>query len=157
MGHSKYNQGFTLIELLIVITIIAALAVAVFVALNPIKRLSDARDARRVADVETMLTAIHEYIVDNKGVAPAGISASESLLGTAVAGCNITQANCAISTTTCTNLTSPLAKYLKTIPIDPGSTYSAAKTGYSVTLDGNNIVTVKACGGENNLNISSSR
>lgn len=155
---AKTNQkGFTLIELLIVITIIAALAVAVFVALNPIKRLADSRDARRVSDVETILTAIHEYIVDNKGTVPGTLSATESMLGTAASACTITQANCIAASAACLNLTTPLAKYLKAMPIDPGATYSASITGYDAAVDGNGIVTVKACGGENNQAISSSR
>src|ERR1700687_4340205 len=66
-------SGFTLIELLIVIIIIAALAVVVFVALNPVKRLQDARNARRATDVQSILTAIHEYIID-KASLPTGLA-----------------------------------------------------------------------------------
>jgi prepilin-type N-terminal cleavage/methylation domain-containing protein len=155
----KKNAGFTLIELLIVITIIAALAVVVFVALNPIKRLADARDARRASNTEAILTAIHQYVADNKGSLPPGVSTNmvETQLGTSGTTCNIIQANCSIAATACVDLTTPLAKYLKSIPVDPGATYSAAKTGFSVTVDANNIVTIKACGGENNQNISQSR
>jgi prepilin-type N-terminal cleavage/methylation domain-containing protein len=152
------QKGFTLIELLIVIVIIAALAVVVFVALNPVKRLADARDARRIANAETIMTAIHEYIADNKGTLPTGLSTSmpETQLGNGP-GCAMTQANCNIAAGTCVDLTAPLAKYLKSIPVDPGATYSATKTGFSVTVDSNNIITIKACGGENNQNISHSR
>src|SRR5437868_6397351 len=91
----KFQQGFTLIELLIVIVIITALAVTVFVALNPVKRTKDAREARRTSDVETILTAIHEYIVDNKGALPTGLSTGMAItqLGTAGAGCNFVAAN----------------------------------------------------------------
>ena len=155
----RKDVGFTLIELLIVITIIAALAVVVFVALNPVKRLSDARDARRSSNIETILTAIHQYVADNKGSLPTGLSTgmAETQLGTSGTACNMTQANCSIAATACLDLTTPLAKYVKSIPIDPGATYSAAKTGFSVTVDTNNIVTIKACGGENNQTISQSR
>src|SRR3989338_7359825 len=71
---SILKKGFTLIELLIVVAIIAALAIAVFVALDPAKRLKDAKDARRTADVDTILTAIHASIVDTKGTLPTGLS-----------------------------------------------------------------------------------
>ena len=50
-------QGFTLIELLIVIGIIAVLAAATFVALNPLTRFQDARDARRRTDISAVLSA----------------------------------------------------------------------------------------------------
>ena|SRR5258708_6063831 len=161
MKKANYTnqKGFTLIELLIVITIIAALAVTVFVALNPIKRLADSRDSRRTADVETILTAIHEYIVDNKGNLPTNLSTgmAEKMLGTGPSACTLVQANCNTTTAACIDISTPLNKYLKSMPVDPGATYSALVTGYAVSVDANNIVTVKACGGENIQNISQSR
>jgi len=157
----KQQKGFTLIELLIVVTIIAALAISVFVALNPSQRLKDAKDARRTADVDTILTAIHTAIVDNKGTLPTGLTTSmaETQLGTGASGCAIATGGCVVVATACVDLSTPLVKYLKSIPIDPngGTTYTAAKTGYSVTVDANNIVTIKACGTEGTTNISVSR
>jgi prepilin-type N-terminal cleavage/methylation domain-containing protein len=158
------QKGFTLIELLIVITIIATLAVSVFVALNPAQRLKDSKDARRTSDVDTILTAIHAYVVDNGGNYPAGLTSGmvEKQIGT-----DATAANCALATTYCTigaavgcvNLVTPMTKYLKSMPIDPiaGTTYTAAKTGYSVQVDTNGIITVKACGTEGTTLIQSSR
>lgn len=152
-------QGFTLIELLIVISIIAVLAIVVFVALNPAQRLKDTRDAKRVSDVNSILTAIHASIVDSKGTLPTGLSAgmAETQLGTGPTGCAIGTGGCSVTPTPCVDLATPLAKYLKSIPIDPSTTYSAAKTGYSVVVDANGIVTVKACGTEGTTNISASR
>jgi len=69
-------------------------------------------------------------------------------LGTSTSACTLTQANCTAGVAACADLTTPMAKYLKSMPVDPGATYSASKTGYSVTVDANNIVTVKACGAE---------
>ncbi len=159
MKFLKKQNGFTLIELLIVIVVISALAVTVFVALNPVKRTQDARDSRRTADVETILTAIHEYVVDNKGALPTGLTTgmSETQMGTSASGCAMTQSICTAAATACVNLTTPLATYLKAMPVDPGATYSASKTGYSVTVDSNNIVTVKACGTEGGISIYQSR
>lgn len=158
------RKGFTLIELLIVITIITALAVAVFAALNPAQRLKDARDARRTTDVDQLLTAIHTAIVDAKGTYPAGLTAgmAETQTGTGASGCGtVTSGGCNVlaTTTACVNLTTPLEAYLKTIPIDPtgGTTWTAAKTGYSVQVDSNGLVTVKACGTEGTTDISASR
>src|SRR5258708_23470290 len=77
------KSGFTLIELLIVIVIIASLAIAVFAALNPAKRLQDSRNVRRLTDAESLRTAINIYLVDKKTF-PAGLSAvmSEMQIGT---------------------------------------------------------------------------
>jgi len=124
------QKGFTLIELLVVIAIIAILAVTVFVALDPVKRFADARNSRRWADVNNILMAIHEYIVDNNGSLPAGLTTSQA--STELGTCG-----------GCDNLSTPLAKYLKSMPLDP-STGTAANTGYSVEVDANNIVTVNA-------------
>jgi len=157
------SKGFTLIELLIVIAIIAALAIAVFVALDPARRIIDAKNARRTADADTILTAVHASIVDTKGALPAGLSPgmAETQLGSASTGCAIATGGCTVVAVACVDLTTPLAKYLKSMPIDPAGlpTYDATKTGYSVIVDTNNIVTIKACGkeGATNPNISVSR
>ena len=155
---SRKQNGFTLIELLVVIAIIAALAVVVFTALNPAQRLKDARDARRTSDVDTILSAIHTAIVDNKGALPAGLTTgmAETQLGTSGTTCAVATGGCTVAAAACLDLTTPLAKYLKSIPLDPNGG-TAAKTNYSVTVDANNIVTVKACGTEGTANISASR
>lgn len=156
------SKGFTLIELLLVVTIIALLAISVFVALNPAQRLKDTKNARRSADVDTILTAIHSYIIDNKGTLPTGLSTgmAEAQLGTAASGCALTSAtkspSCNVTTAACLDLSTVLAAYLSKIPIDPSgydgnvsstpdASASAAKTNYSVVVDTNGIVTVKAC------------
>lgn len=169
------QKGFTLIELLIVIVIIATLAVTVFVALDPAKRLQDARNARRTSDVQSILTAIHQSIVDNGGSMPTNLPAagSERMIGTGgggvgqpceatvtTGGCNhpASQA-CASLRTGAINI----SKYLASLPIDPtgGTTYTVDRTGYSVAVEtATNIVTVKACGKEGGVgvpNISVSR
>lgn len=151
------KKGFTLIELLVVIAIISVLAVVVFVALNPAQRLIDAKDARRTADVDTILTAIHASIVDAKGALPTGLTTgmAEKQLGTAAAGAAISSGGCSVAAAAALDLSTPLVKYLKEMPIDPGGT--AALTKYSVEVDANNIVTIRACGTEGATNISASR
>ena len=138
----KNKKGFTLIELLIVIAIIAILAIIVFAALDPVTRFADARNSRRFSDVNTVLTAVHEYIVDNDGVLPPGLSTA--LATTELGTCG-----------PCVDLSTPLAPYLKTIPV--GSQGSAANTGYSVEVNANNIVTISADNAENSAVIEVSR
>lgn len=159
------SKGFTLIELLIVITIIAALAVTVFVALNPAQRLKDARGARRTSDVDTILTAIHETIVDNKGSYASNLAAAGTItqLGNGSSGCTLGgSGNCSVTATVCSDLMTGsinMSAYLKSMPIDPlgGITYTASKSGYTVLRDANGIITVTACGSEATTPESSSR
>lgn len=150
------KKGFTLIELLVVIAIIAILAVLVFVALNPAARFADARNSRRWSDVNSILTAIHEYIVDNNGALPTGMTTgmAQTQLGSAATGCD--NDGCG-AVAACLNLSTPLAPYLKSIPIDPSLPMTSTETHYSVEVDANNIVTVKACDAERGETIQVSR
>ncbi len=55
-------RGFTLLELLIVISIIAILSVALVLVLNPAETLKKARDSQRIADLNTLKTALGIYV-----------------------------------------------------------------------------------------------
>ncbi len=59
MSMNKNKKGFTLIELLVVIAIIGLLSTLSVVALNNAR--SRARDARRVADIKQIQTALELY------------------------------------------------------------------------------------------------
>ena len=52
------KKGFTLIELLIVITILGILAAAIMVAINPARRMAQARDAKRKSDINAIANAL---------------------------------------------------------------------------------------------------
>ncbi len=103
------KKGFTLIELLVVIAIIAALAVVVFAAINPGKRLREARNSRRTVDATTILDSLHTAIVDLGGVNPGIISANlvggvlaETQIGTGTTGISGTCAGTAALANTAT-------------------------------------------------------
>ena len=68
MVRNKQEKGFTLIELLVVIAIIGLLASVVLLALNSARARS--RDAKRLADVRQISSAIELYVNDN-GTYPA--------------------------------------------------------------------------------------
>lgn len=140
-NNSSRQRGFTLIELLVVIAIIAILATVVFVALNPVKRFQDARDSRRWNDVNSILTAVHECIVDNDG---------------SLTDCGITDTSSHVLGTGDLDLSTELAAYLKSMPQDP-STGAAADTGYSLQADSNNIITITADDAEGSATIQVSR
>ena len=57
------RKSFTLIELLIVIAILGVLAAAVLVAINPGKRMGQARDAQRKNDLGQLKNALEAYNV----------------------------------------------------------------------------------------------
>lgn len=56
------KKGFTLIELLIVIGILAILATAVILILNPAELFRQARDSQRISDMATMKSALAFYL-----------------------------------------------------------------------------------------------
>lgn len=67
----KTNKtGFTLIELLVVIAIIGLLASVVLLALNSARAKS--RDAKRLADIRQLASAMELFFNDNSGYPTAG-------------------------------------------------------------------------------------
>ncbi len=159
-GAAGVRKGFTLIELLIVIAVIVVLAAAVFVALNPAKRFSDARNARRQTDVQNVLSAIKTDQVDNGGSYVASVAAltaaSNYVIGTNGSGCD---AGCTAVTTqsACADLTALVTEgYLGSVPFDP-STGAATFTDYYITRAASGTITVGACDAENGSSIVVSR
>ncbi len=62
MKYLETNRGFTLIELLVVIAIIGMLSSVVLASLNSAREKS--RDARRIADLKQVQTALELYFDD---------------------------------------------------------------------------------------------
>ncbi|MBI2473230.1 type II secretion system protein [Candidatus Uhrbacteria bacterium] len=176
--NTNFKQGFTLVELLIVIAIVAILVAVIFVALDPATRFSQARDAVRQNDVGEILSAIKLYQVDNGGDHLASIAALTpgdvymAVNGAVMTtGCDDGNLSCDTDVTTdtaCVNIAGLVTGgYLASMPVSPsgdvawddGSGAADDGSGYTLSIDANGIVAVRACESEyaNNSEIQISR
>ncbi|MBI2013727.1 MAG: type II secretion system protein [Candidatus Colwellbacteria bacterium] len=148
------KKGFTLIELLIVIGIIAVLAGVVLVALNPARQFAQANNTTRTADVNTLLNAIGQRLVDLRGgdfeaagqggvpaVCDPDADATDEPIPAAAINMSSTVgdydiADCLVPT------------YISSLPVDPQTgTWTDATnydTQYEVLQDANGQITVSA-------------
>ncbi len=147
------KQGFTLVELLLVVGIIVILAAAVFVALDPLSRLQDSRNAERWSEVNSIMDAVQLYVID-VGAIPTGVGTTREQLGTAATGCD----DCDSSDASCLDLSTALVDqgYLASIPEDPYSG-SSSETRYWIERAATGIITVGSCDEEASATIQVSR
>ena len=134
----KNHKAFTLVEVLLVIVIIAILAGIVLIAINPQRQIQQANNAERDAGVQSILNAVSEYAIENRGAFPAGITTAPLVVGSGTGELDL-----------CADLT-PV--FIAEMPVDPVSgswtdcnTYS---TGYTILDAGSNRITVAAPGAE---------
>ncbi|OGL78994.1 hypothetical protein A3J43_03810 [Candidatus Uhrbacteria bacterium RIFCSPHIGHO2_12_FULL_54_23] len=119
----RNKKGFTLIELLVVIAIIGLLATLAVVALNNARQKS--RDAKRVADIKQIQTALELYYSDQNGY-PAATGALGSGTYACLGTIGFDSVGCA-------------GAYMGLVPSNPGPggatyTYSGVSTGYSINF-----------------------
>ena len=146
------TAGFTLIEILIVIGIIAILAAIVLVAVNPAKQFAKANNAQRSSNLNAILNAVGQYTVDNKGTLPGGITTGTAKqIASGSGNANI-----------CSDL---VANFLPALPADPGQAdqsidkteCTSYTTGYTISKDSDNRVTINAPSAEDGVTLSVTR
>jgi len=157
--NTKNRKGFTLVELIIVIAVIAVLAGAIFVAIDPARRLHEARNAQRWSDVTTMLDAVVKYQADNSGTHLTAIANMTADRYVIIGTTEDDQTLCAEETsaadacangtggggtTDCIDLSDLGSNYLATVPYDPLNG-SAADTSYYIGKDSNGAITIGSC------------
>jgi prepilin-type N-terminal cleavage/methylation domain-containing protein len=147
------RKGFTLIELLIIIAIIGFLAAAVLVAVDPVRRIQDARNARRSAETNAILNAILKKQVDDRAlfdgdvaapiITQAGSNVQVIVRDSAGIGCGAaaTRPGCDFPTsstgTECVaDLSDVVPEYLSELPLDPRLTGVFCGTGSTCTTIG---------------------
>lgn len=147
---TKKQWGFTLLEVLLVVAILALLAGIVIVAINPGRQLANSRNAQRNSDVKTIIDAIYNYDIDNSAL-PTTVTT------TATDICRTTGANC--TGLIDLGVLTASSKYVVAIPQDPQcvSLCSTYGTGYKVSKDVNNRVTVSSTYAEQGATISVTR
>lgn len=127
--HARKASGFTLIELLIVIALIAVLAGAVIIALNPARQFQLARNSERWSHVSAIVGAVTSNITENRGVwtCPAypTLPSTSTLIGSGAGHANI--CGCVVPS------------QMATLPSDPadgtGSDCTTYETAYSISQD----------------------
>lgn len=156
-----------MVELLIVIAILAILATFVFVGIDPMARFQDTRNSKRSTDIQNILSALKLQQVDNKGELfetladkPAGAT---YMIGTDPNDCTTPCTSPVLTTSpNCVDLTGLVTVdengkggYLPGVPVDPSATAplgTTARTGYVITINTNNTLTVGACHTEQGTN-----
>jgi prepilin-type N-terminal cleavage/methylation domain-containing protein len=155
---NKSQKGFTLIELLVVIGILAVLLAITLIAINPARQFGNANNTARRSHVTQILNSIGQYVAENKGQLPPEVAALTAGTATTLSAANFP------------NLCGQLVPtFIPALPKNPSlnaADVTAADcavnppvwtTGYSITRDANNRVTVTADTTDNGAVISVTR
>ncbi len=149
------SKGFTLIELLVVIGILAILLSITLIAINPARQFGSANNTKRKSAVLQILNAVGAYAAENKGNLPTQVTGLVALTPVPI---NATQ-----MANLCPTL---VPNYIPALPTDPqlntpdiDATLCGGGwvTGYNISRDATNRVTVSAPSADNSEVISVSR
>jgi type II secretory pathway pseudopilin PulG len=131
------NRGFTLIEIILVIGILMGLSTMVLLAINPARQFSIANNTKRKSDVVAILNAVQQYLVDNKGRLPAGITTTTQPISH-TGGADI-----------CASL---VTRYLSALPVDPQTNNGRPVTDCATEYETNYLIFRNSA--DNHINVS---
>jgi len=145
------SKGFTLVEILIIIGIMAILATAIILTVNPPRQFAQTRNTQRWSNVNTIIDAIYRNINDNgKFICPAGeLPKTVTPIKGGTNGYDLCR--CLVST------------YIGSIPFDPllgtahYNTCDDYDSGYTIAQSDSNRITINAAAAELDANISVSK
>lgn len=152
MSNTKQVRGFTLLELLIVMALIAILVGIVIAALNPARQFASARNSTRYSHLNVMMNAISANMAENRGqftCATGAVPATATKMAVGVGNYDI--GPCLVT------------NFLSSLPYDPSATgahwtlVTDYDTGYNISKDTSNRITLAAPSAELSQTISLTR
>jgi prepilin-type N-terminal cleavage/methylation domain-containing protein len=126
------KAGFTLIELLIVIGVIAILAAAVIIAINPGRQFAEARNRTRENHANSLSNALLSYQISNQGSFPEEI---DKLLLEICNTANEEEGEHTVDCSSKVDLSVLVPNYINAIPQDPRKSSTDTGTGYYIAKD----------------------
>jgi hypothetical protein len=142
----KKQGGFTIFSLMLTIGAVAVIAVSVLVVVDPVKRIGQANDAKRLVDIRAFAQAVETYAIDNHQI-PADLSMSGLAEDEKFVLCSSEGAlTCDGETLVCLVVDDSdfLGAYIPELPVDPSKS-NANDTGYYITRKSDNMLAVGAC------------
>ena len=138
---NKNQKGFTLIELLIVIGIIAILAAAVIIAINPGQQFQQARNATRWSHMNSLANSTYSYVISEGGSYP---NCTDGEITTPLGNLTVfeTEENARDVVACQTDLVG--GGHMSDLPRDPQVGAAGGDTGYLITFDGIRIKIMSA-------------
>ncbi|HKL17044.1 MAG TPA: prepilin-type N-terminal cleavage/methylation domain-containing protein [Patescibacteria group bacterium] len=157
------KKSFTFIEFLIVIAVIAIIAAIIFIAVDPIAKFRESRNAKRWTDVNKILNSIKVDRIDNGGAYLPSVENMKAgkiymITDGSSNDCDNQNDYCASNVAKetasgeyCLNLSGLVSEgYLEELPISPNGkgNWSKSMAGYTLEKSQNGIITIRACESE---------